>query len=94
MFDEVTKKEGGKAAARRAGYVFGSTVFQGVLIAAIITASAAIKAKVIDEPVKEGDPQVGARVAQVYGAAQYEAYVASLRSRADIEINASILEKK
>ena len=51
MFDEVTKKEGGKAAARRAGYVFGSTVFQGVLIAAIITASAAIKAKVIDEPV-------------------------------------------
>jgi periplasmic protein TonB len=51
VFDEVTKKEGGKAAARRAGYVFGSTVFQGVLIAAIITASAAIKAKVIDEPV-------------------------------------------
>jgi protein TonB len=51
VFDEVTKKEGGKAAARRAGYVVGSTVFQGILIAAIITASAAIKAKVIDEPV-------------------------------------------
>jgi peptidyl-prolyl cis-trans isomerase D len=51
-------------------------------------------AKVIDEPVKEGDAQVGARVAQVYGAAQYEAYVESLRSRADIEVNASILEKK
>ena len=31
MFDEVTKKEGGKAAARRAGYVFGSTVFQEAL---------------------------------------------------------------
>ncbi len=51
MFDEVTKKEGGKAAARRAGYVFGSTVFQILIVAAIIPASAAIKAKVIDEPV-------------------------------------------
>ena len=51
MFDEVTKKEGGKAAARRAGYVFGSTVFQILIVAAIIFASAAIKAKVIDAPV-------------------------------------------
>lgn len=51
MFDEVTKKEGGKAAARRFGYVFGSTVFQVLIIAAIITASAAIKASVKDEPI-------------------------------------------
>lgn len=51
MFDEVTKQEGGKKAARRAGYVFGSTVVQVVLVFAIITASAAIKAKIIDEPV-------------------------------------------
>ncbi len=51
MFDEVTRKEGGKAAATRLGYVFGSTVFQVVIIAAIVTASAAIKAKVKDEPV-------------------------------------------
>jgi len=51
VFDEVTKKEGGKAAARRAGYVFGSTVFQILIVAAIIFASAAIKAKVIDAPV-------------------------------------------
>jgi protein TonB len=51
MFDEVTKQEGGKNAAKRAGYVFGSTLFQVVLVFAIITASAAIKAKVIDEPV-------------------------------------------
>jgi peptidyl-prolyl cis-trans isomerase D len=50
--------------------------------------------KVIDEPVKEDDPQLVARVAQVYGAAQYEAYVASLRSRADIEVKAATLEKK
>jgi protein TonB len=51
MFDEVTKLQGGKNAAKRAGYVFGSTVFQVLLVFAIITASAAIKAKVIDEPV-------------------------------------------
>jgi protein TonB len=51
VFDEVTKQEGGKAAAKRAGYVLGSTVFQVVLVAAIIFASAAIKAKVMDEPV-------------------------------------------
>lgn len=50
MFDEVTKKESGKQAARRATYVLGSTVFQGVLVAAVITASAYIKAEVIDEP--------------------------------------------
>jgi peptidyl-prolyl cis-trans isomerase D len=50
--------------------------------------------KVIDEPVKEDDPRIAARVAQLYGTAQYEALVESLRSRADIEINAANLEKK
>ncbi|HJS76298.1 MAG TPA: SurA N-terminal domain-containing protein [Burkholderiales bacterium] len=50
--------------------------------------------KVIEEPIKEGDPQVAARFAQLYGAAQYEAMVESLRSRADIDINAANLEKK
>jgi peptidyl-prolyl cis-trans isomerase D len=50
--------------------------------------------KVIEEPVKERDPQVAARFAQLYGAAQYEAMVESLRSRADIDINAANLEKK
>ena len=42
---------------------------------------------VVDEPVKEDDPQVTARFAQLYGTAQYEAMLESLRSRADIEIN-------
>ena len=50
MFDEVTKKEGGKQAARRATYVLGSTVFQVVLVVALISASAYIKAEVIDAP--------------------------------------------
>jgi peptidyl-prolyl cis-trans isomerase D len=50
--------------------------------------------KVIEEPVKDGDPQLSARAAQVYGAAQYEAFIDSLRSRADVEVNAAILEKK
>ena len=51
MFDEVTKREGGKNAARRLTYVVGSTAFQVVLVVAIISASAVIKAKVIDDPV-------------------------------------------
>ena len=49
--------------------------------------------KVIDEPVKEGDPQV-ARAAQLFGGAQYEAYIASLRAQADVEINQKNLEAK
>jgi periplasmic protein TonB len=50
VFDEVTKKESGKNAARRAGFILGSTVFQGILVTAIIAASAYVKAKVLDEP--------------------------------------------
>ena len=50
--------------------------------------------KVIEEPVKEGDPQVAERAAQLYGGAQYEAFVASLRSRADVEVNSKNLEAK
>jgi hypothetical protein len=50
--------------------------------------------KVVEEPVKDSDPQVMARAAGLYGNAQYEAFVESLRSRADIEINSANLEKK
>jgi len=50
VFDEVTKRESGKNAARRAGFIFGSTVFQAALVAGIVAASALVKAKVIDEP--------------------------------------------
>jgi peptidyl-prolyl cis-trans isomerase D len=50
--------------------------------------------KVVEEPVKEGDPQLAARAAQLYGAAQYEAFVESLRAQADVEINQATLEKK
>jgi protein TonB len=53
LFDEVTKHERGKNAARRAGYVMGSTAFQVLLIFAVVSASAAIKAKVVDEEVVE-----------------------------------------
>ncbi len=51
MFDEVTKKEGGKNAARRAGYVVGSTAFQIVLVAAIIAATTYRATHKSDEPV-------------------------------------------
>jgi peptidyl-prolyl cis-trans isomerase D len=50
--------------------------------------------KVIDEPVKEGDPQIAARAAQLYGAAQYEAFVTSLRERAEVSVNSKNLEAK
>jgi protein TonB len=36
VFDEVTKVEGGKRAARKGAYIFGSTVFQIVFVAALI----------------------------------------------------------
>jgi peptidyl-prolyl cis-trans isomerase D len=50
--------------------------------------------KVIEEPVKQDDPQVSARAAQLYGGAQYEAFVAGLRARADVEVNPKLLEAK
>jgi peptidyl-prolyl cis-trans isomerase D len=50
--------------------------------------------KVVEEPVKDSDPQVVGRAATLYGNAQYEAFVESLRSRADIEIRSTALEKK
>jgi len=50
--------------------------------------------KVLDEPAKDGDPQLAAQAAQLYGGAQYEAFVESLRAQADVEINAATLEKK
>lgn len=53
MFDEVTRQDRGRNAARRAGYVMGSTVFQIVLVFAVVTASAAIKAQVQDDEAVE-----------------------------------------
>jgi peptidyl-prolyl cis-trans isomerase D len=50
--------------------------------------------KVVEDQPKEGDPQLAARANTLYGNAQYEAYIESLRARADIEINAASLEKK
>jgi peptidyl-prolyl cis-trans isomerase D len=51
--------------------------------------------RVVDEPAKEADPQAAVRAASLYGNAQYEAFVDSLRSRADIEIRpGSLTEKK
>jgi peptidyl-prolyl cis-trans isomerase D len=50
--------------------------------------------KVIEEDVKDSDPQITARAAGLYGNAQYEAYLESLRARADIEINSKNLETK
>jgi peptidyl-prolyl cis-trans isomerase D len=50
--------------------------------------------RVVDEPAKEIDPQTALRAAGLYGNAQYEAFVESLRSRADIDIRPGNPEKK
>ena len=51
MFDEVTKREGGKRAARKGAYLFGSTAFQVAFIAALIVVSERIRAHVADGPI-------------------------------------------
>jgi len=50
--------------------------------------------RVVDEPAKEVDPQAALRASGLYGNAQYEAFVESLRSRADIEIRSENLTEK
>ena len=50
--------------------------------------------KVIEADAKEADPQTAGRIAALYGRSQYEAYVAGLRARADVEVNQPNLEKK
>jgi peptidyl-prolyl cis-trans isomerase D len=50
--------------------------------------------RVIDEASKEPDPQAAVRAASLYGNAQYEAFVESLRSRADIEVRSGSLTAK
>jgi peptidyl-prolyl cis-trans isomerase D len=51
--------------------------------------------KVVEGDAKAGeDPQALQRVAQLNAAAQYEAYVNALRTRADIKINQANLERK
>lgn len=51
MFDEVTKTEGGKRAARRSAFLAGSTVVQILLVAFLIVAGERIRAAVKSEPV-------------------------------------------
>ena len=50
--------------------------------------------KVIEAEAKQVDPETAARIGGLYGRSQYEAYVGSLRARADIEVSPSALEKK
>jgi peptidyl-prolyl cis-trans isomerase D len=50
--------------------------------------------KVVDGKPAADDKQADARVANMLGLAEYEAYVASLKGRADITVNTANLEKK
>lgn len=52
MFDEVTKRQTGKYAARRAGWVFGSTAVQIGLVAAALLAGQKIKAAIEEKPIE------------------------------------------
>lgn len=49
MFDEVTKREGGKRAARKSAYLAGSTAFQVGFLALLIFASEKIRSAVADQ---------------------------------------------
>lgn len=49
MFDEVTKKEGGKRAARRGVWLLGSTALQTAFVLGIIAASTALAKKAVDD---------------------------------------------
>jgi protein TonB len=51
VFDEVTKQEGGKRAARRGAFLMGSTVVQILLVFAVVTVSARIGARAIEEKI-------------------------------------------
>lgn len=51
MFDEVTKRQSTGYAARRAGWVFGSTAFQLGLVAVALFAGQKIKAAIEDKPI-------------------------------------------
>ena len=50
--------------------------------------------RVIEAEPQERNQEIEAQAAQMFGAAQYEAYLASLRSRADITVRPENLEKK
>jgi peptidyl-prolyl cis-trans isomerase D len=50
--------------------------------------------KLVEAEPKDKGPDVEARAGQLFGASQYEAYLDSLRSRADIQIKQQNLEKK
>jgi peptidyl-prolyl cis-trans isomerase D len=50
--------------------------------------------KVVEAEAKENSAEVSARTGQLFGASQYQAYLDSLRSRADIQVRTENLEKK
>ena len=50
--------------------------------------------KVIEAEAKEVDPQTATRIGALYGRSQYDAYIGSLRSRAEVEVTASNLAEK
>jgi protein TonB len=51
VFDDVTRKEGGKTVARKGAFLLGSSALQGLAVLVIIAVSARIAAKVAEEPI-------------------------------------------
>jgi peptidyl-prolyl cis-trans isomerase D len=84
---EVLRKVVAADAAKLPAYVGMAIPETGYLIVRIT--------KVVEgEPPAAGDKQFEARATGMQGAADYEAYVASLKGRASISVNAANLEKK
>jgi protein TonB len=53
VFEDVTRKQGGRRAARRGAFLFGSTVTQIAFVAVLVFAGERIRAAVKSEPVVE-----------------------------------------
>lgn len=85
MSFEVVQKAMSADAARLPAYV-GVPFPEGYLLLRIT--------KVIEADAKDADPQTAARITALYGRSQYDAYVASLRARGDIEVSSPAPEKK
>jgi periplasmic protein TonB len=51
VFDEVTRREGGKRAAQRSAWIAGSTAVQTTLVAAVVFLSASIAKRVVEGPI-------------------------------------------
>jgi peptidyl-prolyl cis-trans isomerase D len=85
---EVLRRIGAADVSKLPAYIGMPVPDAGYLLVRI---SKVMEAEAVPEEKKGAEPD---RASQLFGTAQYEAYVSSLRSRADIEVSNANLEKK